>query len=39
MLLADFFAAAIPAVPFALWPVAEARVVSASVTLLLLVAL
>jgi VIT1/CCC1 family predicted Fe2+/Mn2+ transporter len=28
MLLADFFAAAIPIVPFALWPVPDARVIS-----------
>ena len=39
MLVADFFAAAIPIVPFALWPVPEARIVSAALTLLLLVAL
>ena len=39
MLAADFLAAAIPTVPFALWPVPEARVVSGAVTLLLLVAL
>ena len=39
MLVADFLAAAIPIVPFVLWPVPEARVVSAVVTLLLLVAL
>ncbi len=39
MLAADFFAAAIPTVPFAIWPVAEARIVSAAVTLILLVAL
>lgn len=39
MLVADFLAAAIPIVPFILWPVAEARVVSGVVTFLLLVAL
>ncbi len=39
MLLADFFAAAIPTLPFVFWPVHEARVVSAAVTLLLLIAL
>ena len=39
MLVADFFAAAIPIVPFVLWPVPQARAVSASVTLVLLVAL
>ena len=39
MLVADFLAAAIPIVPFVLWPVPEARPVSAVVTLLLLVAL
>jgi len=39
MLLADFFAAAIPIVPFALMPVPVGRVVSATVTLLLLVGL
>ncbi len=39
MLVADFLAAAIPIVPFVLWPVPEARIVSAAVTLLLLVAL
>ena len=39
MLLADFLAAAIPIVPFALWPVPDARLVSAAVTLILLVGL
>ena len=39
MLVADFFAAAIPIVPFALLPVAEGRVVSGIVTLLLLIGL
>jgi vacuolar iron transporter family protein len=39
MLVADFFAAAIPILPFAFLPVPEGRVVSAVVTTLLLVAL
>ena len=39
MLLADFLAAAIPIVPFALMPVPQGRIVSATVTLLLLIAL
>jgi vacuolar iron transporter family protein len=39
MLIADFFAAAIPIVPFGFLPVPEGRVVSAIVTTLLLVAL
>lgn len=39
MLVADFFAAAIPTLPFVFWPVPEARIVSAAVTLLLLIAL
>jgi vacuolar iron transporter family protein len=39
MLIADFFAAAIPIVPFGFLPVPEARVVSATVTTLLLIAL
>ncbi len=39
MLLADFLAAAIPIVPFALLPVPQGRIVSGSVTLLLLVGL
>ena len=39
MLVADFLAAAIPIVPFAIWPVPEGRIVSATVTLLLLIAL
>jgi vacuolar iron transporter family protein len=37
MLLADLFAASIPVIPFALYPLATARMVSLSVTLLLLV--
>jgi VIT1/CCC1 family predicted Fe2+/Mn2+ transporter len=39
MLIADFLAAAIPIVPFGFLPVSEARIVSATVTTLLLVAL
>jgi vacuolar iron transporter family protein len=39
MLIADFLAAAIPIVPFGFLPVPEGRVVSATVTTLLLVAL
>jgi vacuolar iron transporter family protein len=39
MLLADFLAAAIPILPFALLPLAEGRVVSGAVTLLLLIGL
>jgi VIT1/CCC1 family predicted Fe2+/Mn2+ transporter len=39
MLLADFAAAAVPIVPFVLFSVAQARVVSGVVTLLLLIAL
>jgi vacuolar iron transporter family protein len=39
MLIADFFAAAIPIVPFGFLPVPEGRIVSAAVTTLLLVAL
>jgi vacuolar iron transporter family protein len=39
MLIADFFAAAIPIVPFGFLPVPEGRIVSATVTTLLLVAL
>jgi predicted membrane protein (TIGR00267 family) len=39
MLLADFFAAAVPIVPFVLLPIAQARLVSAAVTIALLVAL
>ncbi len=39
MLLADFFAAAIPIVPFALGSVPDARIVSGTVTLVLLVGL
>ncbi len=37
MLLADFVSAAIPIVPFALMPVAEARWVSTAITMLLLI--
>jgi predicted membrane protein (TIGR00267 family) len=39
MLLADFAAAAVPIVPFVLFSVAQARVVSGVVTLLLLIGL
>jgi VIT1/CCC1 family predicted Fe2+/Mn2+ transporter len=39
MLVADFFAAAIPIIPFALWPVPQGRIVSATVTLVLLIGL
>jgi vacuolar iron transporter family protein len=39
MLLADFLAAAVPIVPFVILPVAQARIVSAVVTILLLVGL
>ena len=39
MLLADFLSAAIPILPFALLPVAEGRVVSGAVTLMLLIGL
>jgi VIT1/CCC1 family predicted Fe2+/Mn2+ transporter len=39
MLVADFLAAAIPIIPFAVLPVAQGRVVSGTVTLLLLVGL
>jgi VIT1/CCC1 family predicted Fe2+/Mn2+ transporter len=39
MLIADFFSAAVPIVPFMLMPVASARVVSAAITILLLTAL
>jgi vacuolar iron transporter family protein len=39
MLLADFFAAAVPIVPFVILPVAQARIVSAAVTILLLIGL
>jgi vacuolar iron transporter family protein len=39
MLLADFFAAAVPILPFVFLPIPQARVVSATVTLALLVAL
>jgi VIT1/CCC1 family predicted Fe2+/Mn2+ transporter len=39
MLVADFFSAAVPIVPFMLMPVATARFVSAGITIALLVAL
>jgi VIT1/CCC1 family predicted Fe2+/Mn2+ transporter len=39
MLFADFFAAAIPILPFVLLPIGQARIVSAIVTLALLIAL
>jgi vacuolar iron transporter family protein len=39
MLLADFLAAAVPIVPFVVLPVPQARIVSAAVTLLLLIGL
>jgi len=39
MLFADFLAAAVPIVPFVVLPVAQARIVSAVVTLLLLIGL
>jgi VIT1/CCC1 family predicted Fe2+/Mn2+ transporter len=39
MLFADFLAAAVPIVPFVLLPVPQARIVSAAVTLLLLIGL
>jgi VIT1/CCC1 family predicted Fe2+/Mn2+ transporter len=39
MLLADFLSAAIPILPFALLPIPEARIVSATVTITLLIAL
>jgi VIT1/CCC1 family predicted Fe2+/Mn2+ transporter len=39
MLVADFFSAAVPIVPFMLMPVAPARFVSAGITILLLIAL
>jgi VIT1/CCC1 family predicted Fe2+/Mn2+ transporter len=39
MLFADFLAAAVPIVPFVILPVAQARIVSAIVTILLLVGL
>ena len=39
MLVADFFSAAVPIVPFMLMPVASARIVSAGITILLLAAL
>ncbi len=39
MLVADFFSAAVPIVPFMLMPVATARIVSAAITILLLAAL
>jgi vacuolar iron transporter family protein len=39
MLLADFAAAAVPIVPFVLLPIPQARIVSAAVTLMLLIGL
>jgi predicted membrane protein (TIGR00267 family) len=39
MLIADFFSAAVPIVPFMLLPVPSARIVSAAITILLLAAL
>jgi vacuolar iron transporter family protein len=39
MLVADFFSAAVPILPFMLLPVASARIVSGGITILLLVAL
>lgn len=39
MLVADFFSAAVPIVPFMLLPVPSARIVSGAITILLLVAL
>ncbi len=39
MLVADFFSAAVPIMPFMLMPVAPARIVSACITILLLAAL
>jgi VIT1/CCC1 family predicted Fe2+/Mn2+ transporter len=39
MLVTDFFSAAVPIVPFMLMPVASARLVSAGITILLLIAL
>jgi vacuolar iron transporter family protein len=39
MLLADFLSAAVPIAPFMLFPIAQARVVSATITIALLVAL
>lgn len=39
MLVADFFSAAVPIVPFMLMPVPSARIVSAAITILLLVTL
>ena len=39
MLVADFFSAAVPIVPFMLLPVPSARIVSAAITILLLIAL
>ena len=39
MLVADFFSAAVPIVPFMLMPVPSARIVSAAITIVLLVAL
>jgi vacuolar iron transporter family protein len=39
MLVADFFSAAVPIVPFVLLPIGPARAVSAAITILLLIAL
>jgi VIT1/CCC1 family predicted Fe2+/Mn2+ transporter len=39
MLLADFFAAAVPILPFVFLPIGQARIVSGIVTLALLIAL
>jgi predicted membrane protein (TIGR00267 family) len=39
MLVADFLSAAIPILPFMLLPVSSARIVSAAVTIMLLIAL
>jgi vacuolar iron transporter family protein len=39
MLVADFLSAAVPILPFALLPIAQARIVSAAITIMLLVGL
>jgi vacuolar iron transporter family protein len=39
MLFADFFAAAVPILPFVFLPIGQARIVSAIVTVLLLIGL
>ena len=39
MLFADFLAASVPIVPFVILPVAQARIVSAAMTILLLIGL